>query len=292
MQNKNKSFINNLQIFYKTIDKYRQKAYNLYRGGVGLNMKPPVIYVISSMKGGVGKTITALQIADYFSKSGKRTLLIDLDEQRNLTLAAKVKILPDEKSSYDVLLSPETINDAIREVGENLFLVPASGRLASIDTELQDLGKEQHLKEAIELLKTEFDYIVIDCAPAFKLATLNAFVIPNARVITPAFCDDFGVNSIQELLKFVSQVRKYANNTLVIEGILLTMYSNRNILTRQYTGYIEEYAKKIGTKVFKTRIRSAIAIREALANKQSIFDYAPESKVAEDYRNFIKELEG
>lgn len=252
-------------------------------------MKKPIIYAISSMKGGVGKTLTSLQIGDYFSKKGKKALLVDLDEQKNLSIATNMKQI--EVSSYDVLLDPSAVNNAIHKITDYLYIIPSSNRLASIDTELTELGKEQRLKEAFEQISITFDYIIIDTPPAFKLATLNAFCVPNVRIITPVLCDDFGINSINELTKFIIQVKKYANPTLTIEGILLTMYSSRNILSRQYTIYIEKLAEQIGTKVFKSRIRTAIAIREALNHKQSIFDYAPTSKIAVDYENFIKELE-
>ena len=167
--------------------------------------------------------------------------------------------------------------------------MPASNQLSRIGQELTETGKEYRLRETLEPILAEYDYIIIDTPPALSVLTVNALTIAN-RVVIPAQADLFSLEAIKELADTIGVVKKYTNPALTVEGVLLTRYQPRSILTQELTDLIAETASTLKTKVFSTKIREAIAIKEAQAMHEDIFSYAPKSKVASDYRAFFKEL--
>ncbi|GHT96840.1 hypothetical protein FACS1894122_15510 [Alphaproteobacteria bacterium] len=151
------------------------------------------------------------------------------------------------------------------------------------------VGKEYKLVEALERIKPNYDYIIIDTPPALGILTVNALTACDS-VIVPAQADVYSLQGIEQLHDTVSTVKQYCNKNLKIQGILLTRFSYRTILSKNILELLEQTAEKIQTKLFKTTIREAIAIKEAQANRQDIFSYAPASNAAIDYNNFINEL--
>jgi len=244
---------------------------------------------VIQQKGGVGKSTTAQAIGAYYAAKGQRVLLVDLDSQRNLTLATGKD---GELSSYDVLISPAEASAAIVTVKDNLDLIPADARLAGIDAALSEVkvGKEYRLREAFAFISDRYDHIVIDTPPALSLLTINALTVSN-RVVVPAQADVFSLAAIQDLAGTIETVRRYTNPQLVVSGILLTRYNNRPRLTKDITEIMRRMAESLGTRVFAAKIREAVAIREAQALKQDIYSYAPDSKVANDYMAFCAELD-
>lgn len=246
------------------------------------------IITVTNQKGGIGKTTTAHAIGAGYSLKGYKTLLIDLDPQSNLTIATGATRQPN-KSTYELLTGKTTAREIITPIGENIAVMPASNQLSKVVIELNETGKEYRLKEALEPILGEYDYIIIDTPPALTVLTINALTVAN-RLVIPAQADLFSLEAVKELADTVRIVKKYTNPALTVEGILLTRYQPRSILTQDLTDLINDTATTLRTKVFNTKIREAIAIKEAQAMHQDIFSYAPKSKVASDYRAFFKEL--
>ncbi len=246
------------------------------------------VITVTNQKGGIGKSTTAHATgAGYSFLKGYRTLLVDIDPQSNLTIATGVK--RDAKSTYELLTGKATAREVIQPVKDKLAIMPASNQLSRIAQELTKTGKEYRLKEALEPVFSEYDYIIVDTPPALSELTVNALTVAN-RVVIPAQADLFSLEAIKELADTIDTIKKYTNANLTVEGVLLTRYQPRSILTQELTELIDDTAKTLKTKVFKTKIREAIAIKEAQAMHEDIFSYAPKSKVASDYRAFFKEL--
>lgn len=247
------------------------------------------ITAIINQKGGVGKSTTSQSLAAGLSLKGFKVLLIDMDSQGNLSFStgankAAVSIL-------EVLKQEAPAADAIQTVG-NLDIIPASISLAGADMQLTEMGKEYRLREAIEPIKKNYDYIIIDTPPALGILTINALTAAD-DIIIPAQADIYSIDAIGQLYNTVKAVQQYTNKNLSIKGILLTRYSDRTILSRDLSDMIQQTAEQLHTKLFKATIREAIGIKEAQANKKDIFSYSSNSKVAADYMQLVDEfLEG
>lgn len=247
------------------------------------------VTAIINQKGGVGKSTTSQTLAAGLSIKGFRVLLIDMDSQGNLSFSvgankAAVSIL-------EVLKQEATAAEAIQTIG-SLDIIPASISLAGADMQLVEMGKEYRLKEALEPIKEKYDYIVIDTPPALGILTINALTAAD-NIVIPSQADIYSVDAIGQLYNTVRAVQQYTNKGLSIKGILLTRYSDRTILSRDLADMIQRTAEQLNTKLFKATIREAIGIKEAQAQKQDIFAYSGNSKVAGDYMQFIDEfLEG
>lgn len=155
--------------------------------------------------------------------------------------------------------------------------------------QLTEMGKEYRLKEALEPVKNNYDYIVIDTPPALGILTINALTAAD-DIIIPAQADIYSIDAIGQLSSTVKAVKQYTNSKLSIKGILLTRYSDRTILSRDLADMIQRTAEQLSTKLFNATIREAIGIKEAQAQKQDIFSYSGNSKVAADYMQFVEEF--
>lgn len=243
---------------------------------------------IINQKGGVGKSTTALMLAAGLSLKGYAVLSIDLDAQSNLTYTAGAKT--DGATALGVLTGEIKAGDAVQHT-ESGDIIPASKALAGADAFITDTGKEYRLKEALEPLAGEYDYIIIDTPPALGILTINALTACNS-VIIPAQADIYSLQGIEQLAETMKPVKKYCNADLTIEGILLTRYSSRSVLSREVAELAEQLAAKLGTKLFKSTIREAIAVKESQISQRNLYSYAPKAKVTEDYTRFIAELLG
>ena len=244
------------------------------------------IIAIANRKGGVGKSTTAMALTSGLSLKGFKVLAIDLDAQRNLTSTMKAK--SDEKTIFSVLTGDISIKESIRHT-QNGDIIPSSKSLSGADAVIKQTGKEYRLKEAIEKIKFNYDYIIIDCPPALGILTVNALTAANT-IIVPAQADIYSISGVEDLQEIIIPIKKYCNKDLTVAGILLTRYSPRAVLSRDITTLTEQLAKKMGTSLFKTKIREAIAVKEAQINRESLFTYAPKAKVTEDYKNFTEEF--
>lgn len=244
------------------------------------------IFTIISQKGGVGKSTTTAAIAAGARRQGYTVLTIDLDPQSNLSLSMGADT--SGKTILDVLTGNTPALGAIQQTPQG-EIIPASPALSSADMTLTQTGKEYRLREAIEPLCRRYDYIVLDTPPALGVLTVNALTAATAAII-PAQADLFSVQGITQLYGTIDTVKRYCNPALSVKGILLTRYSPRSVLSREMRDVMEGIATQHGGRVFDTFIRENIALREAQARQQSIFDYAPNSNGAADYRAFIKEI--
>jgi len=246
------------------------------------------IIAVSAKKGGEGKTTTAENLAGGLAAFANcRVLLIDLDEQKNLTLSCGADIT--KPTIYDVLTDNATVKDTIQSRSEKVDIIPASGYLAEADIKLTKIGKEQLLKKAIAPIVVDYDYIIFDTPPSLGILTVNALTAAN-KLIIPAQADIYSIQGIGQLYETVKAIREYTNPNLEISGILLTRFNGRINISRDMAAEITAAAKSIGTFVYNVVIRECAAIKEAKAQQAFIYDYAPASNASADYQLFTKEF--
>lgn len=243
------------------------------------------IIAITNQKGGVGKSTTAHALGAGLSLKGYSVLFADLDPQGNLTYSMQANTA--ELTAYELLTKRAAVADVIQHTPQG-DIIPASAALSGADMELTATGKEYRLREAIDPLRGRYDFIVIDTPPALGTLTVNALTAADSLII-PAQADIFSLQGIGQLTATIQAVQTYCNRSLKLDGVLLTRHSGRAVLSRDMADLIKDTAEQLGTAVYRTVIREGIAIKEAQANRQSIFTYAPKSKAAADYMTFIDE---
>lgn len=245
------------------------------------------VIAIANQKGGVGKTTTAVNIGTILAKKNKKVLLIDADPQGNATsgLGLEKEI---ELSLYDVLINDVKINEIVQKTAiKNLMVCPANMNLAGAEVQLvTQMSREQRLKEKIDEIKDEYDFIFIDCPPSLGLITLNAFTASDS-VFIPVQCEYFALEGLGQLLNTINLVKKHLNRTLEIEGAVLTMYDSRTNLSNQVVKEVQRY---FGDKVYKTVIPRNIKLSEAPSYGMPITIYDPKSKGARAYEKLAREL--
>lgn len=234
-------------------------------------------------KGGVGKTTSSIGLGAGLVQLGKKVLLMDLDPQANLTLSLGV---PRQKVTiYEALrgegeLEPYTVRD-------NLDVIPSTLDLSGAEMELiNEAGREYILREVIEPLQEEYDYIIIDCPPSLGLLTLNSLT-SSQFVIIPLQTEFLALQGLAKIQQIIKKVKIRLNKELDIAGVVATMYDARKVLNRDVVDTIKKY---FGKKVFKTLIRDNVALAEAPAARKDIFQYSPRSNGAQDYLNLAREL--
>ena len=249
-------------------------------------IKMKEIIGIINQKGGVSKTSTALALWTGLPKlKALKTLCIDLDPQCNLTISSGAKM--DNATVLDVLLEKVSVRDAVQHTKLGDVVASHKG-LSGIEVLLTQVGREYKLRNALKLL-SDYDVVILDTPPSLGILTINALTA-STSVIIPANADFFSMYGISQLGETIESVKEYTNHGLKIDGVLLTRYTDRTVLSRDMAENIRKLAERLKTKVFKTTIREAVSVREAQVSQQSIFVRAPQAKVTQDYENFINEL--
>jgi chromosome partitioning protein len=246
------------------------------------------IIAIANQKGGVGKTTTAINLSTSLAISEQRTLLVDCDPQSNTTGGMGFAKDPARRSLYNALILHESPDRVIQKTQvEGLDLLPADRNLVGASVELVNAPeREFQLKQLLNPLQNDYQFIIIDCPPSLDLLTLNALVAADA-VLIPIQCEYYALEGVSELLDTLMRIRRSLNLELAIEGILLTMYDDRTTLSRQVSADLRSF---FGNQVFTTVIPRNVKLAEAPSHGKPIIFYDISSKGAESYIQLAKEV--
>ncbi len=246
------------------------------------------IIAIANQKGGVGKTTTSINLAASLGVLEKKVLLIDADPQANATSGLGINVEEVEIGTYQILEHSNTPKEAIiTSSAPNVDVIPSHIDLVAIEIELVDKeNREYMLKKALESVKEEYDYIIIDCAPSLGLLTINALTAADS-VIIPIQCEYFALEGLGKLLNTIKSIQKIHNTELDIEGLLLTMFDSRLRLSNQV---VEEVQKHFNDMVFETIIQRNVKLSEAPSFGESIINYDATSKGANNYLQLAQEV--
>ena len=245
------------------------------------------VIAVANQKGGVGKTTTAVNLSTSLAKKNKKVILIDGDPQGNATSGLGVEKDP-ENSLYDVLVNEVDIKTTLQDTCvKTLKVCPSNMDLAGAEVELvSQMSREFRMKEKIDPIREEFDYIIIDCPPSLGLITLNSFTAADS-VLIPVQCEYYALEGLGQLLNTINLVKKHLNKNLEIEGAVLTMYDMRTNLSNQVVKEVKRY---FDDKVYKTVIPRNIKLSEAPSFGMPIGLYDPKSKGARAYEKLAKEV--
>lgn len=246
------------------------------------------VIALANQKGGVGKTTTCHVLAYGLKDRGYKVLLIDTDQQTNLTETFALDEDYQDRNIYQVFKRERKASECIFTAEENLDIIPGSLYMAGADMEFSQAGREFLLKEAIEELRGDYDYIVIDTPPNLGITTTNVIVASDYTII-PMKASKYSVQGLSQLLNTIKVVSGYYNKAHQIKGVLITQYDGRTNIRKNIKSVVEQVLEAQDIHVFQTVIRNGVAVEEVQYTRESLFA-KKKNPVTEDYRQFIDEL--
>ncbi len=247
------------------------------------------IIAIANQKGGVGKTTTTINLSASLGELGKKVLVIDLDPQGNTTSGFGIGKEDIENTVYELMINECTVKGAMMTVDgiENVTIIPSNVNLAGAEIELIDFTeKEFILKNIVDYVKDDFDYIIIDCPPSLNMLTVNAMTTADSMLI-PIQCEYYALEGIEQLIHTINLIQKRLNPKLGIEGIVFTMYDGRTNLSKDV---VDNVKSNLNAHIYNTIIPRNVSLAEAPSHGLPINKYDPKSTGAKSYKNLAKEV--
>ena len=242
-----------------------------------------MILTIANQKGGCSKTTSTVNIGFALKHKGYKVLFVDLDAQGNLTSILNAQ--PD-KTVLEVLLGEATLKEAILST-DGVDLLASDNLLYNVESKLEGAGKEHRLKEALE--NHGYDFVLIDTPPSMNLLSINALVATD-KVMIPLLGDVLSLEGLTQLSENVEGIKKYYNPNLDVLGLFFTNFKERTNIAKTITEFAESATNQLNTRLFKSKIRECVKVKESQLLKQDLFTYAPKSNASEDYINLTNEI--